>query len=58
MITCSDECEQGACCDVCIYFDFNGNELDEYTGDGWCERLDEHTDPGEVCDEFHCFRAE
>lgn len=58
MITCSDECEQGACCDFCIYYDFNGNEEGAYTGEGWCDYLDEQSDPGDVCENFYCFRAE
>jgi hypothetical protein len=54
MIFC-DLCvgEGGARCDFCRYFDFNGKD-GVYTGEGKCNKHEEESDPGGVCDDFHC----
>lgn len=46
--------EDGACCDFCRYYDFNGNEKGYYMGNGHCQKHDKRSDPGDVCDDFYC----
>lgn len=55
MVFC-DDCvgEGGACCDFCAHYNFNADSQGRYTGDGYCRLLGEPSDPGEVCDNFHC----
>jgi hypothetical protein len=57
---CSESCEEaGSICDFCKWYDFNGNERGAYTGDGWCNKFNEPSDPhcGSNCDEFICRRV-
>jgi len=36
----------------------DGNEIGEYyTDNGWCRKHKEHRDPGDYCDDFHCFNV-
>ena len=50
-----DKCvgEEGACCDFCRYYDFNGKGR-VYTGNGFCRKHDRKQDPEDVCDDFYC----
>ena len=57
---CSEDCErQGAICDFCKFYDFNGDEDGAYTGEGWCNKFGKQKDPEEGwnCDKFICFRV-
>lgn len=47
-----------AVCDFCKHYAFNGNELGEYTGDGFCNLHRQQRDPADGCREFHCSQAE
>lgn len=44
----------GSVCDFCKWYDFNGNEEDGYTGDGFCRRWQSPRDPDDGCNEFIC----
>lgn len=58
MITCdSGSCELSACCDCCRHYDFNGAEEGAYIGKGWCRLREVQMDPGDECEQFHCFRV-
>jgi hypothetical protein len=46
--------EDGACCDFCTHYDFNGDEKGVYTGNGKCVLRKEDSEPYEVCDDFEC----
>ena len=53
---CNKECEEvGVVCDFCIHFDFNADDKENYTEDGYCNYHKEKKDPSEGCSEFVCF---
>lgn len=52
MKTCSDDCP--AICDYCIWFDFNGDDVGAYIGDGYCRLSGENRWPEDSCWNFVC----
>lgn len=55
---CSDSCQDSnsptGICDFCHYYDFNGDEIGAYTGDGYCNFLKEPSEPYYGCEQFIC----
>jgi len=49
---CDRDCH--AICDFCSFYDFNGDEEGCYTGNGYCNRLEEKSDPDNGCAGFRC----
>lgn len=54
-ILCSPECIPA--CDFCKYYNFNGDELGRYTGNGLCILHNEPSEPYDYCEDFYCFLA-
>jgi len=57
MITCSNCHPNCNCCDFCKHFDFNADDLGQYTGNGWCNLNERRTEPWDDCGDFHCSEA-
>jgi len=54
-------CEPGCTplCDFCKHYNFNGDKLGRYTGNGRCILHDEPSEPYDYCEEdFYCFLAD
>lgn len=53
-------CDEGCIplCDFCKHYNFNGDELGCYTGNGQCILHNEPAEPCYYCDDFYCFLAD
>jgi len=55
-VFCSIDCVDA--CDFCVYFSSPSlRETGVYDGDGKCTLTGAEVDPGNTCENFHCFRA-
>ncbi len=54
---CSFDCAfTGPVCDFCKHYNFNGDSLGRYTGEGYCKLTMKQMDPeqGSNCNDFYC----
>ncbi len=56
MTLCPDCDPRGICCDHCAYYNFNGNDQGQYTGNGYCRLHKRTEDPGSECEDYFCFK--
>jgi len=56
MTLCPDCDPRGICCDHCAYYNFNGNDQGQYTGNGYCRLHKRTEDPGSECQDYFCFK--
>ena len=56
MTLCPDCDPRGICCDHCAYYNFNGNDQGQYTGNGYCRLHKRTEDPGSGCQDYFCFK--